>query len=159
MRPNLQPKIYKSPVVAQQLYHMYATTRYKCVRLKATHKISPLEELVGGRSPPSSSQRLTGMSQDLTIYKNNLYRRGVIVWQLDLQLPMQSVLITTDVVSSNPVHDKVYSMQHNVIKFVCVLRQVCDFLGVYNQVRCLKFPIYEIFLIPGYFGTCRLHCL
>jgi hypothetical protein len=28
-------------------------------------------------------------------------RRGVIVWQLDLQLPMQSVPITTDVVSSN----------------------------------------------------------
>ena len=23
MRPNLQPKICKSPVVAQQLYHMY----------------------------------------------------------------------------------------------------------------------------------------
>ena len=41
---------------------MYATTRYNFVRLKATHKISPLEELVGGRSPPSSSQRLTGMS-------------------------------------------------------------------------------------------------
>ena len=52
MRPNLQPKIYKSPVVAQQLYHMYTTTRYNFVRLKATHKISPLEELVGGRSPP-----------------------------------------------------------------------------------------------------------
>jgi hypothetical protein len=52
MRPNLQPKIYKSPVVAHQLYHMYATTRYNFVRLKATHKISPLEELVGGRSPP-----------------------------------------------------------------------------------------------------------
>ena len=31
---------------------MYATTRYNCVRLKATHTISPLEELVGGRSPP-----------------------------------------------------------------------------------------------------------
>ena len=26
---------------------MYATTRYNFVRLKATHKISPLEELVG----------------------------------------------------------------------------------------------------------------
>ena len=52
MRPNLQPKIYKSPVVAYQLYHMYATTRYNFVRLKVTHKISPLEELVGGRSPP-----------------------------------------------------------------------------------------------------------
>ena len=32
--------------------HMYATTRYNFVHLKATHKISPLEELVGGRSPP-----------------------------------------------------------------------------------------------------------
>ena len=61
MRPNLQPKIYKSPVVAQQLYHMCATTRYNFVRLKATHKISPLEELVGGDLPPSSSQKLTGM--------------------------------------------------------------------------------------------------
>ena len=65
MRPNLQPKIYKSPVVAQQLYHMYATTRYNFVCLKATHKIFPLEELVGGRSPPSSSQRLTGMGGSL----------------------------------------------------------------------------------------------
>jgi hypothetical protein len=61
MRPNLQPKIYKSPVVALQLYHMYATTRYNFVHLKAMHKISPLEELVGGDLPPSSSQRLTGM--------------------------------------------------------------------------------------------------
>ena len=40
-----------------------------------------------------------------------------IVWQLDLQLLMQSVLITTNV-SSNPTHDVVYSIQHNVIKFV-----------------------------------------
>ena len=46
---------------------MYATTRYNFVRLKATHKISPLEELVGGRSPPSSSQRLTGMSLSITV--------------------------------------------------------------------------------------------
>ena len=31
------------------------------MRLKATLKISPLEEVVGGDLPPSSSQRLTGM--------------------------------------------------------------------------------------------------
>ena len=37
---------------------------------------------------------------------------------VDLQLPMQSVPITTKVVSSNPVHDEVYSIQHYVIKFV-----------------------------------------
>ena len=70
MRPNLQPKIYKSPVVALQLYHMYATTRYNFVHLKAMHKISPLEELVGGDLPPSSSQRLTGMCY-LHQWKNN----------------------------------------------------------------------------------------
>ena len=36
----------------------------------------------------------------------------------NLQLPVQSVSITTEVVSSNPVHNKVYSIQHYVIKFV-----------------------------------------
>ena len=32
------------------------------------------------------------------------------------QLPLQSVPITTNVVSSNPAHGMVYSIQHNVIK-------------------------------------------
>jgi hypothetical protein len=43
---------------------------------------------------------------------------------LDLQLPVQSVPITTKVVSSNPVHGEVRSIQHYVIKFVSDLRQV-----------------------------------
>jgi DNA integrity scanning protein DisA with diadenylate cyclase activity len=43
---------------------------------------------------------------------------------LDLQLPMQSVPITTTVVSSNPVHDGVYLIQQYVIKFANDLRQV-----------------------------------
>ena len=38
----------------------------------------------------------------------------VIVWKLDLQLPVQSVPITAKVVNSNPVHGKVYSIQHYV---------------------------------------------
>jgi hypothetical protein len=37
---------------------------------------------------------------------------------MDLQLPEQSVPITTKVVSLNPAHGKVYSIQHYVIK-VC----------------------------------------
>jgi len=36
--------------------------------------------------------------------------------------------ITTKVVSSNPAHDGVYSIQHYVIKFVSDLRQVGGFL-------------------------------
>jgi hypothetical protein len=54
---------------------------------------------------------------------------------LDLQLPVQSVPITTKVVvSSNPVHGEEYSIQHYVIKFVSNLRQVGGFLRVsYNN--------------------------
>ena len=58
----------------------------------------------------------------------------VIVWYLDLQLHVHSVPITTKVVSSNPVHGEVYSIQHYVIKFVSDLRQVGGFL------RVLRFP-------------------
>ena len=46
----------------------------------------------------------------------------MIVYQLDLQLPLQSVPITTKVVSSNPTHGEVYSIQLYVIKFVSDLR-------------------------------------
>jgi hypothetical protein len=49
---------------------------------------------------------------------------------IDLQLPMQSVPITNKVVSSNPVHGEVYSIQHYVIKFVIDLRQVGGLLRV-----------------------------
>jgi hypothetical protein len=42
--------------------------------------------------------------------------------------------ISTKVVSSNPVHCEVYSIQHYVIKFVSDLRQVGGFLWL------LRFP-------------------
>ena len=51
---------------------------------------------------------------------------------LDLKLPMQSLSITTQVVSSN--HGGVYSIQYYVIKFVSDLQQVGGFL------RVLRFP-------------------
>jgi hypothetical protein len=58
----------------------------------------------------------------------------VIVWYMDLQLHVQSVPITTKLVSWNSAHDKVYSIQHYVIKFISDLRQV----GGFPQV--LRFP-------------------
>ena len=58
----------------------------------------------------------------------------VITWYLDLQLPVQSLPITTTVASSNPTHGKVYLIQHYVIKFVSDLQQVGGFLQV------LRFP-------------------
>ena len=53
----------------------------------------------------------------------------MIVWQLDLSLPMQSVTITTNLVSSNPVH---------VIKFVSDLRQFGGFLLVLRSPPLIK---------------------
>ena len=47
---------------------------------------------------------------------------------------MQSVLITTKVVRSNPGDGEGYSIKHNVIKFLSDLRQVGGFL------RVLLFP-------------------
>ena len=60
---------------------------------------------------------------------------AVIVWQLDLQLPIQSVPITTKVVSSNLVHGDVYSIQHYVIKFISDLRQVGGFLWFLPRIK------------------------
>jgi len=57
--------------------------------------------------------------------------RNVIVWELDLQLPMQPVPITTDVEFESRSGQGV---QHYVIKFVSDLRQVGGFL------RVLRFP-------------------
>ena len=45
---------------------------------------------------------------------------------------MESVPITTNVVSSNLIHGKVYSIQHYMIKFVSDLRQVSGFLRVFR---------------------------
>ena len=52
-----------------------------------------------------------------------------IVWKLDLQLPMQSVPISTKVVSSNPTHGQVYSIQHYLIS----LSMTCHRLVVFSD--------------------------
>jgi hypothetical protein len=48
----------------------------------------------------------------------------MIARQLNLQLPVQSVPITAKVVSSNPAHRELYSIEHYVIKFVSDMGQV-----------------------------------
>jgi hypothetical protein len=57
-------------------------------------------------------------------------RRGRVRMVVGIKLPVQSVPITTKVVSSNPVRGEVYSKKHYVIKFVSDLRQCGGFLRV-----------------------------
>jgi hypothetical protein len=78
---------------------MYATTRYNFVRLKATHKISPLEELVGGRSPPSSSQRLTGMIKIEHIFVFILTKANVLV---AIIFAIMDSMLSINIVSTHP---------------------------------------------------------
>jgi hypothetical protein len=64
---------------------------------------------------------------------------------------MQSVAITTNVASSNPVHGEVDSMQPYVVKFVSGLRQVgepqeaIDIVSKENTFLGLKTSSYGLF--------------
>jgi len=52
-------------------------------------------------------------------------RRGrdrMVVGFTTTNVPMQLVIITTNVVSSNLAQGSVYSIQHYMIKFVCAFR-------------------------------------
>ena len=84
------------------------------------------------------SHKQTNSISRTLIYDRRLSTFGavlvVIEWQFNLQLPVQSVSITTKIISSNPIHNKVYSIQHYVIKFVSDLRQIGGFH------RVLRFP-------------------
>ena len=65
---------------------------------------------------------------------------------VDLQLPMQSVPITINVVRSNPTHGEVYSIQHYVIKFVSDLRQGVPFSWIFSTNKTDHHDITQILL-------------
>jgi hypothetical protein len=68
---------------------------------------------------------------------------------MDFQLPVQSVPITTKVVSLKRVHSEVCSIQHYVIKFVSDLGQVSGFLWVtpvFSTNKTDRYDITEILL-------------
>jgi hypothetical protein len=66
---------------------------------------------------------------------------------------VQSVPITTIVVSSKPAHGKVYSIQHYVIKFVSDLR-VDGFLRVLRFL-CMLYCLFDLFVTLIIY---HLHC-
>ena len=70
---------------------------------------------------------------------------------------MQSMHIITNVVSSNPAHSEVYSIQHYVFKFVSKLRQVIDILQFPPQIKLIAI-INEI-LLEVALNTITLQCI
>jgi len=61
----------------------------------------------------------------------------VIAWQLDLKQYVQSVPITTKVVSLNPVYAEVYSVQHYVIIYnnSLLLTSIRVFMDLKNDIH------------------------
>jgi hypothetical protein len=55
---------------------------------------------------------------------------SLIYYVYNQQLTVQSMPITTEIVSSNPAYEEVYSLQHRVINFVSDMQQVGSFLRV-----------------------------
>jgi hypothetical protein len=51
---------------------------------------------------------------------------------------IQSVHITTEVVSSNPAHSEMYSIQHYVVQFVSDLWRPAGFLRVFRFLPPIK---------------------
>jgi hypothetical protein len=78
----------------------------------------------------------TNQSINIIVYYNTISVCVILLLRMSSELvkKLQSVPITTKVVSSNPAHGEVYWMQHYVIKFFSDLRQVGGFL------RVLRFP-------------------
>jgi hypothetical protein len=52
----------------------------------------------------------------------------MMVWELDLQLTVQIVPITTSIVNLNPAHGEVCSIQLTVIKFVSDCHDITEIL-------------------------------
>jgi len=71
-------------------------------------------------------------------------------WQLDLQLPVQTVPIITKVVSFNPAHGEVYS-----IYIFCNIKFISDLQQVNSYVRVLWFPPPIFYFKDTFFGNSK----
>jgi hypothetical protein len=70
----------------------------------------------------------------------------VITWKLDLQLPVQSVPITTKVMSSNPGHGDLYSIQYYVRQLLATGRWFSSGTPVSSTNKTDRHDITEISL-------------
>jgi hypothetical protein len=78
----------------------------------------------------------------------------MIAWQLDLQLPIQSLPIATKVVSLNPTHGEVFfprtlvsstnkTDRHDITKILLKVVCVCSYINM--EFFTIFFPILSVF--------------
>ena len=81
---------------------------------------------------------LVNISYHMSVNRDQLAIIGVLDWYLDFRLHVQSVPITTNPMSLNPVHGKMYSIQLYMIHFFSELRQDDGFLRVLRFLQTIK---------------------
>jgi hypothetical protein len=96
------------------------------------------------------SRSWPGKDTKMYVYKTCTMDCNTRIWPYDLSYFVCT--ITTKVVSSNPVHDKVYSIQQYVIKFVSDLRQVGDFLRFPKNSNCIHIFNFSV-QFPNHFNN------
>ena len=131
--------------VPDKLYHIKLYQVHLCHRLKLKWQIL-IEQVDVNLSMYDRKPTLPLLGAvDLSMYDRkptlpllgavnlSMYDRKPTLPLLGAVISVQSVPITTEVVSSNPADGEMYSIQHYVIKFVSELRQVGGFLRVLHQ--------------------------
>jgi hypothetical protein len=81
---------------------------------------------------------LVNISYHMSVNRDQLDIVGVIDWLLDFRLHVQSVPITTNPVSLNPAHGKMYSIQLCMKHFSSELRQDDGLLRVLRFLQAIK---------------------
>ena len=74
----------------------------------------------------------------MSVNRDQLAIVVLIDWQLDFRLHVQSVTITTNPMSLNPAHGKMYSIQLYMIHFFSELRQDDGLLRVLRFLQTIK---------------------
>ena len=74
----------------------------------------------------------------MSVNRDQLAIVVVIDWWLDFRLHVQSVPITTNPMSLNPAHGKMYSIQLYMIHFVSELLQDDGLLSVLRFLQTIK---------------------
>ena len=111
-----------------QVVHLFMKVTSKCEKLIDNGEIDSYQQLVSATVVPVVASLCSHIKDSWFQQIGEGWVVVMTLWQFDLQLPVQSAPITTNVDISNPAHGKVYSIQHYVRKFVSDLRQVGGFL-------------------------------
>ena len=99
--------------------------------------------------------RINNMIKQLSTRLLFIFEMQGTIMQLALQLPVQSMPITSKIVSYNPAHGEMYSIQHIVINLSATCNRSVVFSEYFGFLRVLLFSPSTL-VFSEYFGFLRV---